>query len=90
MGQFRITVTAQGGHGCEREVKDGEVSFGCHRQGCPDCEAMRSIEDFLKHSGATFVTASLTHFPDTSGEVVDQFVLHPGGTLSRIRHGRFA
>lgn len=29
MGDFRVTVNAVGGHGCERNVTDGGVVYGC-------------------------------------------------------------
>ena len=82
MGTFKIEIEAVGGHGCEREVADGGVVSGCSRMGCPDCEARRFLRHFLDVTGATLVKGTLTHWPGTPGEVVDD--LH-----TKIRKGHF-
>lgn len=71
MGQFRVELTAVGGHGCQREVKDGGVVSGCRRQGCPDCEFFSMVAEFARRTGSSIEDARLTHWPGTSGEVVD-------------------
>ena len=82
MGNFTIEIEAVGGHGCQREVKDGGEVSGCGRMGCPDCEARRFLKQFLQVTGATFVKGTLTHWPGQPSEVVDD--LH-----TRIRKGNF-
>lgn len=62
MGDFRIVVEAMGGHGCQREVKDGGTVMGCERPGCPDCIAREMVRR-LKRSGATVHSAKLVHWP---------------------------
>lgn len=92
MGQFRITITAVGGHGCQREVKDGEVSYGCGRKDCPDCRAMEAVADFVRHTHASLESAEIVHWPGTTGEVRDEIKLKPiegGYIVNRVRHGNF-
>lgn len=92
MGQFKLEIVAVGGHGCQREVKDGGDVIGCGRQGCPDCEAAVLISDFARKTGANIERATLTHWPGTTGEVVDEFRVPPNphqSRVSRIRHGSF-
>lgn len=81
MGNFRIVIEAVGGHGCQREVKDGGEVYGCRRMGCPDCETRRFVEE-LKRSQSSVDKATLTHWPGQPGEVVDDLV-------SRKRSGSF-
>lgn len=73
MGQFRVTVTAVGGHGCMRDLGDGEVVIGCDRPGCPDCLAREFVRR-LKRSGATLEEAKLEHWPGTANTVTDDLV----------------
>jgi hypothetical protein len=81
MGQFRIEITAVGGHGCQREVKDGGEVFGCGNTSyCPDCITRRFVED-LK-AKMIVEAATFTHWPGTSTEVVDDLV-------TKIRKGNF-
>lgn len=71
MGQFRLEITASGGHGCQREVKDGGIVWGCRRQGCPDCEFWSMVVEFQRRTGCIVETAREVHWPGTSNEVVD-------------------
>lgn len=92
MGTFRIEVQAVGGHGCQREVKDGEVVQGCGHERCPDCIARKFVNE-LKAAGVYFGVstsadrapteyAKLTHWPGQSGEVRDDL-------LTGVRSGSF-
>lgn len=74
MGDFRIVINAVGGHGCEREKKDGEKVYGCGRMDCPDCLTAKFIAD-LARSGAMVRDARLEHWPDTPQGVIDEFDL---------------
>lgn len=49
MGTYRIEIQAVGGHGCQRNVKSGEVleSF-CGSDYCPDCKAREFVADLKK------------------------------------------
>lgn len=81
MGQYRIEIVALGGHGCQRELGDGETVKGCGGAFCPDCRAkafVRSLEEMGQH----VVTAELTHWPGEPCEVRDDM-------LTEVRHGRF-
>jgi hypothetical protein len=96
MGNFRLVIDAVGGHGCQREVKDGGTVIGCGRMDCPDCVAGALVTELAKRTGSSIQSASLTHWPGTSSEVVDEFRLDNGGIplallpkLQRIRHGSF-
>lgn len=73
MGQFRVTVVAQGGHGCMRDAGDGETVIGCDRPGCPDCIAREFVRR-LKRSGAFVDEAQLEHWPGTSYAVTDDLL----------------
>jgi hypothetical protein len=70
MGNFRFTMNAVGGHGCQRDKKDGETVEGCGESWCPDCK----IREFLKTLGCSIQTATLEHWPDTSEQVTDDLV----------------
>jgi hypothetical protein len=74
MGQFRIEITAVGGHGCEREVKDGGKVYGCGRIGCPDCEIRDLLLRWRLKNTASIERATLTHWPGTPQEVIDDLV----------------
>jgi hypothetical protein len=81
MGQFKIEVTATGGHGCQRELKDSSIVGQCDSPICPDCIARRFVEQ-LKGTGALVEMARLTHWPGTDSEVIDNL-------LSGLRKGSF-
>lgn len=81
MGTFNISVTAVGGHGCQREKKDGEAVEGCGLPGCPDCIARRFVGE-LQASGASVGDAKLTHWPGQPTEVQDDL-------LTKTRRGSF-
>ena len=83
MGNFNINVDAVGGHGCSRDVKDGEVvAIGCGQPGCPDCLARKFVAE-LKAQGQIVNSARLTHWPGEKGQVIDDL-------LSGIREGSFS
>lgn len=81
MGTFVVSVQAVGGHGCQRDKKDGEVVEGCGQPTCPDCIARGFVAD-LKKSGASVDKATLTHWPGDPSEVVDDLV-------TKVRKGSF-
>lgn len=72
MGQYKIEVTAVGGHGCDRAAKEGERLMGCRRRGCPDCDAAAFVEELRKSQSVE--SATFTHWPGTPGEVVDDML----------------
>jgi hypothetical protein len=93
MGTFRIEIQAVGGHGCQREIKDGGHVQGCGLSGCPDCIARRAVEA-LQTAGVFFDLknnldnpdvanyARVTHWPGQPSAVVDDL-------LTGIRKGSF-
>lgn len=81
MGQFRFEFTATGGHGCQRDAKEGEKFYGCRRMGCPDCECKRFVEH-MKALGFPVERATFTHWPGTETEVVDDLA---SGNTAHIR-----
>ena len=83
MGDYRIEVNATGGHGCKREIKDGEANYGCGRMDCPDCIAREFVQT-LKRKGSMIRGATLTHWPGQVGEVVDDIA-----ELGGKRRGNF-
>lgn len=80
MGTFRIEITANGGHGCSRDIKDGGNVAGCGQKGCPDCET-RVFVEYLKQRNSV-VAAVLIHWPGEPGEVQDNL-------LTGVRKGSF-
>lgn len=90
MGQYRIEITAVGGHGCQRELKDGSAVVGCGRMDCPDCLTARFVAD-LARAGNNIEDASLTHWPGQLHAVVDTFEKPQAHTrwASRHRKGGF-
>ena len=74
MGRFIVRVDAMGNHGCMREIKDGEVVIGCDRQGCVDCITREYVRRLKRYGSSTVDTASITHWPDTAGTVIDDLV----------------
>lgn len=82
MGQFRVEITAIGGHGCQRSVKDGEkVQEFCGSFSCPDCAARDFVRD-LKRRGVNVESARLVHWPGQPSEVRDDLITH-------VRSGSF-
>jgi hypothetical protein len=77
MGNFVVEVSSVGGHGCQRDKKDGEVVEGCGYESCPDCAA-RDFVARLKKIGCWFdfpgAKATITHWPDGPGTVVDDLL----------------
>lgn len=90
MGDFRVTVDAVGGHGCQRDVPQGGTVVGCGALTCPDCITGRYIAALAK-AGVHVKTAKLQHWPDTTGEVLDSFDMgvHGVEVQPRIRSGNF-
>lgn len=74
MGQFNLSITAVGGHGCERKAKPGDKLYGrCGRFGCPDCMAYDFVQQ-VRSKGMQVERATFTHWPGTSTEVVDDLL----------------
>lgn len=91
MGDFRIVVNAVGGHGCQRDLKDGERVFGCGSMNCPDCLTAEFIAK-LQRASTHVKDATLTHWPGQPSEVRDEFIVSdpPIGNLrGRVRRGSF-
>jgi hypothetical protein len=73
MGQFIVHVDAVGNHGCQREVKDGEIVTGCRQAGCTDCITREYVEHLRNH-GTSVSAATVTHWPGTESEVRDDLL----------------
>lgn len=77
MGTFRVEVQAVGGHGCQRELKEGATVHGCGSPSCPDCIA-RDFVQKLTAAGVFFGDAEgyarITHWPGQPGEVRDDLI----------------
>jgi len=83
MGQFRVEVTAVGGHGCQRQIKDGgNVQQYCGSSSCPDCVAREFVRQLKRIGIYTIEKAELIHWPGTDTEVRDDL-------LTLTRHGSF-
>ena len=80
MGDYRIELDLTGGHGCNREAKEGEAVTGCGRIGCPDCETKAFIAK-LCSTGSSFRGGRFINWPGQDankrpdgggGEIVDE------------------
>jgi hypothetical protein len=81
MGTFLITIQATGGHGCQRDKGDGSLLDLCGDPRCPDCMARACLTQ-LKGIGCAIESATLTHWPGTPQQVVDDL-------KTGVRHGSF-
>jgi len=82
MGSFKIEITAVGGHGVDRDVKDGEVvNFFKEGNFTPDALA-KTFERLVAHYGNQIESATMTHWPGDPNEVVDNLV-------TGVRKGNF-
>jgi hypothetical protein len=71
MGQFKIEITAVGGHGQDRSKKAGEVvDFKEGGDTTPDAIAKKCIDE-LKAAGVNVESAKIVHWPGTETEVTD-------------------
>lgn len=62
MGDFRIVIDAVGGHGQDRDKKDGEiVDFGTDVMNSPEAAAKKFLEEFGKYNSIT--EAKIIHWP---------------------------
>lgn len=69
MGNFKIEIEAVGGHGYDRNAKQGEmIAFDGHPDE-PDIAAKRFVDEFSKRNSV--LTATLTHWPDSTPIVDD-------------------
>ena len=85
MGDFRIIVDAVGGHGCQREVKDGgAVKDDCGQPSCPDCAA-RGFITKLKAQGCSVAAAKLYHWPQI---MADGLLRERGGPIDDLLSGK--
>lgn len=62
MGDFRMTVEAAGGHGCDRKAQQGDEVQGCGQETCPDCIFARFVSE-LQRAGIRPYKATLQHWP---------------------------
>jgi hypothetical protein len=81
VGNFKIEIEGIGGHGCQREVKDGGEVYGCQRMDCPDCLA-RALVSALRSKTYTVLAARFVHWPGEACEVMDDL-------LTGVRKGSF-
>lgn len=91
MGDFRFEVNAVGGHGCSRDVQDGEQVPGCTEPSCVDCMFARFLEE-LRGKGTSVKDAVIVHWPNSTQAVLDVFTprTEPGGmAMLRTRRGTF-
>lgn len=65
MGNFRIVIDAVGGHGQDREKKDGEVvdfTGGRTDGNTPEAIAQRAVAE-IKAAGTNVLSAKVYHWP---------------------------
>lgn len=62
MGDFRMTIEAVGGHGCDRKAKAGDQLQGCGRMDCPDCIFAAFVSQMQRASMRPMV-ATMHHWP---------------------------
>ena len=82
MGNFRIVINAVGGHGVDREVKEGEiVNHFTEGMTTPDAMAKHFV-NYLQANGIQPDSAELIHWPGEESEVIDDL-------LTGVRKGNF-
>lgn len=67
MGDFRMTIEATGGHGCDRKAKVGDQVVGCGRQDCPDCVFAAFVSQMQRLAMKPMV-ATFHHWPANMNE----------------------
>lgn len=78
----RIELDADGTHGCQRDIKDGQiVKTICGDPNCPDCLTRQFVSD-LKRQGHQIQSAKFINWPGQPTEVTDNL-------LTGIRTGSF-
>lgn len=74
MGTFKIEITAVGGHGQDRNKKEGEVvNFYEGGNKTPDAIAKTLVET-LRSWGNSVEEAKIIHWSDAEGEVTDDLL----------------
>jgi hypothetical protein len=74
MGTFKIEITAVGGHGVDREPKEGEsVNFYKEGNTAPDAIA-KQFTEVLRTYGINVESAKLIHWPGSESEVTDDLL----------------
>lgn len=94
MGDYRIVIDAVGGHGQDRDKKDGEVvDFAKDSLNSPEAQAVAFVKQ-LQSSGNSVVKAKVIHWPsdnyggpsqnnrDPEKEIVDDLI-------TGVRKGNF-
>lgn len=69
MGDFRVVLESMGGHGCNRNAKEGEEFFGCGAENCPDCIFARFVSA-MKRAGMPVYRAEFQHWPNMPEHVM--------------------
>ncbi len=71
MGDFRMTIEGVGGHGCDRNAKQGQqLTSACGKMDCPDC-AFAEFVAKMKRIGTVY-KATMHHWPaDMTDHVLD-------------------
>lgn len=74
MGKFRIVINAVGGHGVDRQKKDGEVvNFHAYGKLPPDAIASEFVKELI-NTGCSVQSATIIHWPETEDEVRDDLL----------------
>jgi hypothetical protein len=85
-GQFNITITGMGNHGCDRHSLEGEkLRTRCNRLTCVDCLTFDFVQS-LRQKGFRLSDAEFTHHAgavDPAQIVVDDLL------LNQRKHGQF-
>ena len=72
MGNFKIVIEAVGGHGIQREVKQGEtIDYAAADPKEPDAMAAAFVREFGRSNNV--LSAKLVHWPDSS-PIVDNLL----------------
>jgi hypothetical protein len=84
MGEFRIDIQGVGGHGCQRQLKNGAEVKDCGDPNCPDCLTRRFVKELKKRNffGYQQTYAKLVHWPGSQNQVTDDL-------LTGVRQGNF-
>lgn len=87
MGDFKLVIHAMGDHGIDRNKKDGEI-IDYTSKGIGSTDALcKEFVEFLKTKGVSFMSATITHWPQ---EFYDRTTQGPvDDLLTGVRAGNF-
>lgn len=89
MGTFRVELELVGGHGHDRDAKNGDAVKPCEgsaAESCPDCMTLAFFKAMALKNDTSGGRATITHWPGQTSQVTDVFDFVKG---EMVRRGSF-